>query len=75
MAARPACAGDPRFTADFLSAAAVAQLARICAQCPVRQACAAYADTLSPYTASGVWAGRRRGVVQRADYRPRKEAS
>lgn len=60
----PACQGDERFTDDGRADAANADLAPICASCPVLEACRAYAVAESRYIITGYWAGRRRGTRQ-----------
>ena len=63
-ASEPACAGDDRFTDDGRADTANADLAPICARCPVLEACRAYALAESRYIITGYWAGRRRGTRQ-----------
>ena len=55
-----ACAGDKRFTDDDTNPA---DLAHVCARCPLFAECVEYATTARP--PGGVWAGRRYGGTQR----------
>ena len=73
-AAEPSCRDDARFTADALSPRDQAALATVCADCPLLDPCSAFADTMPRWSASGLWAGQRRGTVRRPDYARRREA-
>lgn len=57
----PACAGDPRFISDGRTPTLSADLAAVCATCPILAACRAYATTARPHTMAGFWGGRWRG--------------
>lgn len=62
-ATAPSCAGDARFTDDGRADSANADLAPICATCPVLAECAAYARAeKTSRLAGGFWAGKRRGT-------------
>lgn len=50
------CADDDAFTADTIPTSTAAELARICASCPVRDLCAAFAAVNRP--GHGYWAGQ-----------------
>lgn len=52
---KPACDGIDEFTADKISPDTASMLATICATCPVRALCAAFAANGKP--GSGFWAG------------------
>ncbi len=75
IATPPACSGDSRFVDDSVPTTVAADLRAICARCPVFNECNEFASRLNPYHAAGVWAGRRRGRVMRADHGRRKKAS
>lgn len=68
-ASAPACKGDVRFTDDGRADAANADLAPLCASCPVLDPCHAYALAEAQHCIVGYWAGQRRGT------RPRDEAA
>lgn len=63
-ASAPACAGDARFTDDGRADAANADLAPVCASCPVLDACRGYALAEARHLIVGFWAGARRGTRQ-----------
>ncbi|MGX1703714.1 WhiB family transcriptional regulator [Microbacterium sp. NPDC055357] len=52
---QPPCADQPVFTADDPTYEALAFAVRLCANCPIRELCAAYATKANPR--AGVWAG------------------
>jgi hypothetical protein len=54
IATVPACDGDDRYTNDDQDAA---ELAPICAACPLYELCDRYAQSARPK--AGIWAGRR----------------
>ncbi|MFC5791984.1 WhiB family transcriptional regulator [Agromyces tardus] len=64
----PACRNDDRFVADELEAVDQREMAELCALCPLRAACAAYAAAERP--AAGFWAGIK---YPRPLGRPRKD--
>lgn len=55
----PLCTGDDRFVVDELSPADEIECRELCNMCPLRAACAAFAQEGRP--AGGFWAGRKRG--------------
>lgn len=69
----PSCRGDARFTADGLTPSDQAELGTICAACPLLDPCSAFAETMPRWSASGLWAGKRRDTA-RPDYTRRREA-
>ncbi|MFZ1382340.1 MAG: WhiB family transcriptional regulator [Scrofimicrobium sp.] len=70
----PACAGDPRFTAEASPGPAKASpLAGVCDQCPLRAACSELAETLAPVL--GVWGGERRNKVTAKAAKSRKKTT
>lgn len=56
----PRCDGDPRFTADRITATEARELAPICASCDVALLCRQYANAADPQV--GYWAGHRHGA-------------
>ncbi len=58
----PSCKDDARFTDDGRADAANADLAPVCANCPVFDMCAAYARAERNHRMTGFWAGKRRGT-------------
>ncbi|GAA2181953.1 hypothetical protein GCM10009847_25620 [Leucobacter tardus] len=65
---RAACRGDDRFTRDAARAnnAVEGELLATCLGCPLRAACAEYAETMKPR--AGFWAGRWRGRIPKDTY-------
>lgn len=62
----PACEGDERFIADGRSSTLSADLAAVCATCPVLAECRTYATKARPHAMAGFWGGRWRGKPQEA---------
>lgn len=66
----PACENDHRFTTDRLTAADLAGMRSICAECPALAACSDYADAAEHASKrsknsaklAGFWAGAQRGA-------------
>ncbi|MGS0560098.1 WhiB family transcriptional regulator [Microbacterium aurugineum] len=57
----PACEGDERFISDGRTPTLSADLAVICAACPVLTACRTYATKARPHAMAGFWGGHWRG--------------
>jgi hypothetical protein len=62
MTAEPSCRDDSRFLDDGRAESGNADLAPICAACPVLAQCVTYARSASRDSITGYWAGKRRGT-------------
>jgi Transcription factor WhiB len=62
---RPSCRGDARFITDAPSRDLQAELAAVCAGCPLLEPCDAFADASDTYGTAGFWGGSYRGTGQR----------
>lgn len=60
---RPACRDYELFTADDIDNQQFALAKRLCADCPLRALCQAYAVAAKP--TAGIWAGKQYGPSQR----------
>ncbi|MBO3664068.1 WhiB family transcriptional regulator [Microbacterium stercoris] len=72
---KPPCIGESRFIPDELSQPQQAELAVICAGCPILSQCSDFAGQVAPYRSAGFWAGSSRGRHARGDYKRRREVA